>query len=333
MQYQFTVCGVATSVKVLKVREMPRVGVTTCIVNGDYDKPTFGGPGWNISCGLAKLGCRVLPVLTYTDCHFGPVLRRWLEENKIPDYGIKAPPDGYSGAAIMIQDEHKEHMTLGCQYGMSGPGIPQFIQQYENRLFENSEMIVLSAPRPENSEALLEAILASKKPFAFSMRHDPYTFPAHRLWRILCSAAIVFANEEETGYILSQYGLKDVEELFTKGRMELFIATAGKRGSRVYKRRAGGGVRVYQIPITDTPAGNVDTVGAGDAYVAGFLCGLSRGCPVDVCAQYGSTMSSFVIEKEGSTTNLPTWTQLLERNDRRPDAVKAPAGIIKEEES
>jgi sugar/nucleoside kinase (ribokinase family) len=74
------------------------------------------------------------------------------------------------------------------------------------------------------------------------------------------------------------------------------------------------------VPVTECEGPCVDTVGAGDGYVAGFMYGYSKGKSLELCAQYGSTVSSFVIEKRGSTTNLPTLVQMLSRNSRRPDA-------------
>ena len=73
--------------------------------------------------------------------------------------------------------------------------------------------------------------------------------------------------------------------------------------------------------ITSGGNGFVDAVGAGDGFVAGFLYGMSRKKPLPVCAQYGSTLASFVIECDGSTTNLPDEEALLARNQTRPDAM------------
>ena len=64
-----------------------------------------------------------------------------------------------------------------------------------------------------------------------------------------------------------------------------------------------------------------DGDGAGDGYVCGFLYGLVHGRSVHECALLGGTLSSFVLEKEGSITNLPTEAQLLARYEtiRRDD--------------
>lgn len=65
------------------------------------------------------------------------------------------------------------------------------------------------------------------------------------------------------------------------------------------------------MPITSPATQEIRAIGAGDAYVAGFLYGMSQGCDPVTCAQYGSTVSSFIIEDDGSTTNAPTLQQML----------------------
>ena len=55
------------------------------------------------------------------------------------------------------------------------------------------------------------------------------------------------------------------------------------------------------------------SVGAGDGFVSGFMYGLAKGHSIKDCSLLGSTLSSFVLEDEGSITNLPTEARLLER--------------------
>ncbi len=43
----------------------------------------------------------------------------------------------------------------------------------------------------------------------------------------------------------------------------------------------------------------VDTTGAGDQYAAGFLFGLAKGRPLDVCGRLGSLAAAEVISHYG----------------------------------
>ncbi|MCK5661749.1 MAG: carbohydrate kinase family protein, partial [Methanosarcinales archaeon] len=59
----------------------------------------------------------------------------------------------------------------------------------------------------------------------------------------------------------------------------------------------------------------VDPTGAGDAYRAGFLLAYTKKYPLTVCGQIGSATASFVVERVGCQTNLPTWEMMQERHD------------------
>lgn len=54
----------------------------------------------------------------------------------------------------------------------------------------------------------------------------------------------------------------------------------------------------------------VDTTGAGDAFVSGFLAALDRGERIDNCVLYGTANAAFVVQKVGATTGIPSIDEL-----------------------
>ena len=54
------------------------------------------------------------------------------------------------------------------------------------------------------------------------------------------------------------------------------------------------------VEIAVEPARVVDTTGAGDAYAAGFLAGLTAGRPLPVCGRIASIASAEVISHFGA---------------------------------
>merc|ERR1719265_951308 len=45
----------------------------------------------------------------------------------------------------------------------------------------------------------------------------------------------------------------------------------------------------------------VDTNGAGDSYVGGFLAALSKGLPIDACCKAGAYAASVIVQHSGCT--------------------------------
>ncbi len=55
-----------------------------------------------------------------------------------------------------------------------------------------------------------------------------------------------------------------------------------------------------RVDVAAEPARVVDTTGAGDAYAAGFLAGLTSGRSLDLCGRLGSIAAAEVIGQYGA---------------------------------
>merc|ERR1712025_807663 len=60
--------------------------------------------------------------------------------------------------------------------------------------------------------------------------------------------------------------------------------------------------RVTEYPIIVLPKEKlVDTNGAGDSYVGGFLAGLAKGLPIAACCKAGAYAASVIVQQSGCT--------------------------------
>ena len=109
---------------------------------------------------------------------------------------------------------------------------------------------------------------------------------------------VLFANEEE---ITGLFQTKDFDEAVRLARPHVKIAalTCGAEGSVVIE--GGETHKVAAEPVARV----VDTTGAGDAYAGGFLYGLARGRPMNVCGRLGSIASAEVISHMGARPLVP----------------------------
>ncbi len=77
------------------------------------------------------------------------------------------------------------------------------------------------------------------------------------------------------------------------------IVKKGENGSMIAR-----GKTTHDIPAFET--GCIDSTGAGDAYVAGFLYGILKGWPLDKCGIFGSAVAALSTNAPGATTALPS---------------------------
>jgi len=80
------------------------------------------------------------------------------------------------------------------------------------------------------------------------------------------------------------------------------IITYGAKPTIIATNDHSGEVTVQEVPITPIPAENViDTNGAGDAFVGGFLSQLYQDKDIVTCVKAGNYLGGQVVQRGGCT--------------------------------
>lgn len=87
-----------------------------------------------------------------------------------------------------------------------------------------------------------------------------------------------------------------------------------KLGSEGFLLRTKGVEEIFPAFRVDV----VDTSGAGDSFVAGFLRGVLEGWSPQRCARFGSAVASFCVRAVGCTTGVPSMKEALAFVERNP---------------
>lgn len=127
---------------------------------------------------------------------------------------------------------------------------------------------------------------------------------------------VLFGNETEAVAFAKQqnFGTEDIKEIalkaaaldkINKERERIVIFTQGKDPTVV----ATGG-KVTEYPIIPIEAKDIiDTNGAGDSFVGGFLSQFMQGKDIPRCAQVGNYAANYIIQQSGvtltGTPNIP----------------------------
>jgi sugar/nucleoside kinase (ribokinase family) len=98
-------------------------------------------------------------------------------------------------------------------------------------------------------------------------------------------------NPEEMAVLLQDWGVRNV------------VIKLGAEGCYVKPAAAAG----FSVPACAATV--VDTTGAGDSFVAGFLSGLLRGWDLDECAGFACAVAALNIQSVGATGGMPTFEQ------------------------
>merc|ERR1719163_1212434 len=118
---------------------------------------------------------------------------------------------------------------------------------------------------------------------------------------------ILFGNETEAQTWADSEGWDSKDVAFIATRLSLIPSTKGRKRTVVITQGAdptivaiGGHVKEY--PIIALPKEKlIDTNGAGDSFVGGFLAALSKGLEMEACCKAGAYAASVVVQHSGCT--------------------------------
>lgn len=116
-----------------------------------------------------------------------------------------------------------------------------------------------------------------------------------------------FPNYEEACLITGKTELDDIADVFLGCGIQNIVIKIGKRGCFIKNSKERCVVPSYKN------AKAIDTIGAGDNFVAGFITAILEGMPLQDCGRFANVTASVAVESVGATTGV----QSREQVDRR----------------
>lgn len=251
-------------------------------VSGLVEK--FGGTAGNIAYNLSLLGERPLIVAT-----IGRDYHRyfdWLEKNNLPQHGIKIIEDELTAGAYITTDKADNQIT-----GFN-PGAMKFVAAINFDQIDRNNTIAIIAPG--NLDDMINCSTNYKArgiDYIFDPGQSLPMWESEDLLRCLEGSKIMISNDYELELICNKTGL-DKPELLQ--RTNTIITTLGELGSCV--STPDSEIKIPPVEVKEV----VDPTGAGDAYRAGLIKGLTQGLNIGRCAEMGSACASFAIERYGT---------------------------------
>ena len=117
----------------------------------------------------------------------------------------------------------------------------------------------------------------------------------------------LFCNETEAATFAETEGWETTDVKFIATRLSLIPSAKGVKRTVVITQGCEPTIvaingHITEYPILALPKEKlVDTNGAGDAYVGGFLAALSKGLPVADCCKAGAYSASVIVQHSGCT--------------------------------
>ncbi|MDP6216179.1 MAG: adenosine kinase, partial [SAR324 cluster bacterium] len=252
-----------------------------------------GGSGANSMIGIAQLGGRTAFSGKIGRDEHGKIYREKLE-----DLGVCAllgEGDGSTGSSlILVSDDGCRTMNtyLGMGQELQVPDIDPEVIKVSKYLYLTGYLWDTESQKKAVRAALDEAKRVETK-VALSLS-DPFCVKRHKEdFKSLLQgyASMVFCNQEEAFTLLETNVTQEAVDIMSKWT-ETVVLTLGANGAIISHL----GQTYYIDPF---PIRVEDTTGAGDAFAAGFLFGMTHEfSPLD-SGRIGAVLAGAVIEQTG----------------------------------
>jgi ribokinase len=280
---------------VVQVQQLPRPGET---VVGEDLLRAGGGKGANQAVAAARLGAEVSMVGRVGHDAFGRELSRSLRDADVSTRWVQGA-DRPTGAALILVDSLGEN-SIAVAPGANQELLPEDIPR---RAIEAADVLVaqLEVPLASIEEAFRLARLAS-------VRTVLNVAPASRVPESLLDLAdVLICNEVELAQLAGREVAPGDEAAAARevrrSTEQIVVVTLGSRGALAVVASDLVAVPVFSVDV-------VDTTGAGDAFVAGFLVGRWLAGDVAEALRWGCAAGALATTRRGAQPSMPTFEEV-----------------------
>ncbi|WNE99744.1 sugar kinase [Streptomyces luomodiensis] len=286
----------------------------------------IGGAESNVAIGLARLGVPATWISRVGDDALGTYVIREIRAEGVQ---VVAHRDDTAPTGLMLK-ELRGGLPRRIRYYRSGSAASHLsAADVDEAAVAAADVLHLTGITPALGPGPLAAVehaiataRSSGTLVSFDVNYRATLWPrseaAPVLTRLASLADLLFAGPAEAALLLGtdepRHEPADVE---TGAALARKLARLGP-GTVVVKLGALGALALRHGETHRAPARPVtvvDAVGAGDAFVAGYLSGVVGGAPVADCLSTGNLLGAAVCAAPGDWEGLPTREELAARSD------------------
>lgn len=256
----------------------------------------FGGCAGNIAYNLKLLGGDPIPMATVGQ-DFGPY-REWFDEQGIAMDHVKVIEELFTPQAFITTDLDNNQITA------FHPGA--MMRSYENHV-RDVPGVTIGIVSPDGREGMLQnadEFAEAGIPFIFDPGQAMPLFNGEELRHFIEKAQYVTVNDYESNLLQERTGW---DENVIASKVKAYICTRGPKGVVIH---ADG--KQYDVP----PAHErrvTDPTGCGDAFRAGLLFGIERGCDWQTIGRIGNLMGALKVEHPGTQNQRFDYEEFAEQ--------------------
>lgn len=268
-----------------------------------------GGDALNVAINLSRLEVDVAMAGNVGQDASGGMILQQLEGLGVRTHLVRELPDVATATSIVLSMPDAERHFI---YQAGGNDLFDGAQLTDQALSEARILYIGSVlGLPALADVHLPSLLQRARALGLQTvmdACDPRELSqVERIWQALPHVDVFIPSWAEAVLMTGAGTPEEAARCFTDHGVGLAGVKLGAEGVYLFDGRQGQ--RVPAIPC----AHPVDTTGAGDAFMSGFLLGMLQGEPVERCARMGTVMGHCCIQSYGATTHGCTLASLQQR--------------------
>jgi fructokinase len=290
--------------------------------NSTYQKSPGGAPA-NVAVGASKLGVKSAFIGKVGQDLLGKFLKETLEGFTVDVSSMVLTNSHRTGVVFVTLDKSGErsfefYIDESADCFLEETEVKEELFQ-ENKLFHFGTISLLQEPVRS----------ATKKALSYAKKHNMIiSFDPNvrlNLWKdevllrntifeLMEDVDVLKLSEEELEFLSGDTDISILEKWMEEYHLSLLFLTKGAEGSIVFTKSGSSEVKAMKIET-------VDTTGAGDAFVSGFLYCLNKRedalssitlKEATQIARFASISGGLAASQKGAMTALPTLEQVQE---------------------
>lgn len=283
---------------IMQVKEFSKINTSAIVENMET---LNGGAAGNVAVVASKMGLDVGLISCVGEDFKDSDYEKELIKEGIDTSNMIISTTSKTPTAFVLTNPEDEQMF----YFYWGAAEKYQTSPVPKEAIDNATAVHLATGDPEYNIKAGKYAYSQNKLVSFDPGQDLHLYNTENLKEVITNCNILFGNEHEIEHIC--YLLeKDVKELMVDGP-SMIVQTLGEKGSLIYVKDED------PIKIEAVPTKAYDPTGAGDSYRAAFLSFYLRDNNLETCGKFASTVSSYIVETQGTQTNIPTAAQALEK--------------------
>lgn len=265
---------------------------------------SVGGDAANEATVLSYLGKRVQLETVIGRDRGGEFLRSYFADQKVvlPEYVFHDSMN--TGINIVLVDHQAERHFLTDPKG----SLRAMELQHIRMPFPESAKIICFASvfvfpkmQVEELKAVFQQAKAQGKIVCADLTKRKNQERLEDMKEVFALVDYLLPNDDEAMLLSGKNSIEEAAEAFFQAGTAHVILKCGRRGCYIRSEAYTGYIAPEEVMVP------VDTTGAGDSFVAGFLAGLSEGRSITECARMGNLCGGKAVQVVGATE----WTRVL----------------------